>query len=157
LIDLEKISLGSKGRKRPVVSLPSFSMKWPSNILIGKSFSSLVGKVTRWGTQGAGNRKTRLVVLSSIVVSLFILLAGSFFPSARAKSSEPTLASKTTSQQGVIASDESVYGDLNANRSINNTSQPDQPVFTRLSPVTIEQEVVKSEKVQAQEKKPKPI
>ncbi len=156
LIDLEKISLGSKGRKRPVVSLPSFSMKWPSNILIGKSFSSLVGKVTRWGTQGAGNRKTRLVVLSSIVVSLFILLAGSFFPSARAKSSEPTLASKTTSQQGVIASDESVYGDLNANRSINNTSQPDQPVFTRLSPVTIEQEVVKSEKVQAQEKKPKP-
>lgn len=159
LKDLEKITLGSNDRKRPLVSLPDLSLKWPAGISIRKASSSWGEKLTRWGGQWSGNKKTQLVLLSSIILSLFIVLVGSFLPSGTAKNPAYPAGTSPTSQldnSGQFVPDEPVYQEADVRRTVRNTPLPEQPSYINLPPVTIEKKAVEPQSPSPQRKTTKP-
>ncbi len=157
LKDLEKISVD---KDRSGVSFPSFQVKWP-DVASGRSGFSLGEKLTGWSGQFGGNKKTKLVLLSSIVISLFIVLAGSLFPTSPEENSSELSGEEGTEyvedKQGFVPDRPAYTGRVNTENAQVET-YPDQSVPSRLPPVTIEKgtEAVVPPKDPVNRSEPKP-
>lgn len=158
LNDLEKVSAVKGERGLPAVSLPSLKIKWPTGVSLAKA-STLGEKMTGWTSHWSGSKKTRILLLSSIVVSLFILLAGSLLPSGAENKIVPPPGPESTEQLddlGVFVPDKPSYAEQANARGIDKGSLPDQGSVPRMPPVTIEREVDEPKKSEPPKKKPIP-
>lgn len=140
LKDLTRVSVE---KERSAISLPSFSIKWPSSFLT-KSNSSFRRKIMGWIGPFKEGGKTRLVLLGSIVISLFIVLAGSVFsPATKGRSLPPAgddVVEVLDSERNFVPDLPAYAGRVNS-RNIEVESYPEPTGHSILPPVTIEKKL----------------
>lgn len=140
LKDLSAISI-EKGRSG--ASLPSLSIKWPAAVSMGNR-SSLSTKLLNWAGQWGGSNKTKLVLLGSIIISLFIVLAGSLIPSGTRSNNLPPAEERVAEElddEGVFVPESQSYAGGTSTRNVKSVQYPDQSTPSRSPPVIIEKEV----------------
>ncbi len=144
LKDLEKITDLKAEKGRTAVSLPSLPIKWPPGFTLNR-VGSVGEKVTNWSGQWRINRRTKLVLLASVIVSLVILFAGSFLQPEVAKTTEPSFEPEPTDlldSEVRVASEEASYTNPVRTRS---EIQTPFPAASGQPPVTIEKKPVEPE------------
>lgn len=148
---LEKVSAPRANRQRPILSLPSKQINWPKSFSLSGP-AEVSASLTKWISQWQINKKAGFILLGSIIVSLFIVFAGSFSqPSLSDEVPEILTPTPAVSFNPGVVPEAPRQSTRKNDLTVQGASLPTPPARTGPAPITIE----KKEEPATPTKKPK--